>query len=153
MSQNTSQYKHLPLFIILCTLAMGFGGLFMPGPWYESLQKAPWTPPNIAFPVVWSFLYVFIAVSGWQIFSHHSSRLKWLWSIQLAVNTAWSWVFFGQHWVLIGLIDLIILDALVLTMIIKCFKSQLKAAAILMIPYIIWLCIATSLNAFILVNN
>jgi len=139
MKQQKRSYKQLPIFVILCALAMGFGGLFMPGPWYESLQKAPWTPPNIAFPIVWSILYIFIAISGWLIFAYHNTKLKWLWSIQLVVNTAWSWIFFGQHWVLIGLIDLIILDILVLMMIANCFKQQLKTAAILMIPYIGWL--------------
>jgi len=108
---------------------------------------------NLAFPIVWSILYIFIAISGWQIFAHNNTKLKWLWSIQLAVNAAWSWVFFGQHWVLIGLIDLAVLDVLILTMIVKCMKSQLKVAAILMIPYIVWLFIATSLNMFILFNN
>ena len=153
MNQSKLSYKRLLIFIILCALVMGFGGLFMPGPWYESLQKAPWTPPNLAFPIVWSILYIFIAVSGWQIFAHDNAKLKWLWSIQLAVNAAWSWVFFGQHWVLVGLIDLIILDVLILIMIIKCAKSQLKIPAILMTPYITWLFIATSLNMFILFNN
>ena len=153
MNQSKLSYKRLLIFIILCALVMGFGGLFMPGPWYESLQKAPWTPPNLAFPIVWSILYIFIAVSGWQIFAYDNAKLKWLWSIQLAVNAAWSWVFFGQHWVLVGLIDLIILDVLILIMIIKCAKSQLKIPAILMTPYITWLFIATSLNMFILFNN
>ena len=153
MTHNKLSYKRLAIFIILCALVMGFGGLFMPGPWYDSLQKAPWTPPNLAFPIVWSILYIFIAISGWQIFAHNNTKLKLLWSIQLAANAAWSWVFFGQHWVLIGLIDLAVLDVLILTMIVKCMKSQLKVAAILMIPYIVWLFIATSLNMFILFNN
>jgi len=81
MNQNKLSYKSLPIFVILCALAMGFGGLFMPGPWYESLQKAPWTPPNIAFPIVWSILYIFIAIRGCK----HDLVMGLFWSA-LGVN-------------------------------------------------------------------
>ncbi len=153
MRKPILSYKRLPIFLIICILAMGFGGLFVPGPWYESLNKAPWTPPNLAFPIVWSILYLFIAISGWQIFAHHNKSLKWLWCIQLAVNTAWSWVFFGQHWLLAGLLNLITLDALVILLILKCYQSKLKMSIALMLPYIAWLLIATSLNGYIVINN
>ena len=147
------EYKYLALFLLISVLVMGFGGLFLPGPWYETLVKAPWTPPNLAFPIVWGVLYFFIAISGWQIFAHDNKNLKLLWVVQLFFNALWSWIFFGQHWVLIGLIDIVILDLLIVLLIIYCIKSHLKLSAILMTPYLIWLCIATSLNIYILLNN
>ena len=145
--------KTLPIFVIACILALAVGALYVPGPWYESLNRAPWTPPNIAFPIVWTILYTFIALSGWQIFASKSTTLKWLWVIQLMVNAAWSWVFFGQHWVLIGLLDLLILDALVIAILITCVKQKLAMSVWLMTPYLIWLLIATSLNSYILIYN
>ena len=153
MPEAKLSYKYLPIFLIISLLVMGFGGLFIPGLWYESLNKAPWTPPNLAFPIVWAVLYLFIAISGWQIFAQNNTNLKILWSTQLAVNTIWSWVFFGQHWVLAGLINLVILDILVILLTLKCHQSKLKMSTALMLPYISWLLIATSLNTYIYINN
>ena len=153
MPATKPSYKYLPIFLIISLLVMGFGGLFIPGPWYESLNKAPWTPPNLAFPIVWAFLYLFIAISGWQLFAQNNASLKLLWGTQLAVNTIWSWIFFGQHWVLAGLINLVILDILVILLTLKCHQSKLNMSTVLMLPYIGWLLIATSLNIYIYIYN
>ena len=153
MKLTTQQWLYLPVLILICYAVAYFGSLFSPGEWYENLNRAPWSPPNIAFPIVWSILYFFIAVAGWLIFNHGDSRLISLWVIQLTLNAAWSWIFFGQHWLTIGLIDLLLLIAVVTILIIKCWSQQLKLATILLIPYFLWLCIATSLNSYILIAN
>jgi len=145
--------KKLLLPLIACLITFAFGGLFGPGEWYETLNKAPWSPPNIAFPIVWFILYVFIAINGWQIFSSNITRLKWLWCIQLSVNAIWSWFFFGQHWVLIGLIDIILLNTLLIALIIGCYKHKLTLSVYLLLPYLSWLLLATTLNGYIVLNN
>jgi len=145
--------NRLPLPLIACLLTFLFGGLFLPGAWYETLNKAPWSPPNIAFPIVWAILYLFIAVCGWQIFSSKIAKLKYLWCIQLSVNAIWSWLFFGQHWVLAGLIDIVVLNTLLIALIIGCYKYKLTLSLYLLLPYLSWLLLATTLNAYILINN
>ena len=150
---KTMPLRNLAIPLIACFATLAFGGLFTPGEWYEALNKAPWNPPNVAFPIVWTILYLFIAISGWQIFSSNIIQLKWCWWAQLSVNAIWSWVFFGQQWVLIGLIDIVILNVMVITLIIGCFKCKLNLSAFLLLPYIAWLLLATTLNGYILLNN
>ena len=56
------------VFFAIVFLVSVSGAIFKPGPWYMSLNKPSWTPPGWAFPVVWSILYVFIAISGWRVY-------------------------------------------------------------------------------------
>jgi benzodiazapine receptor len=150
MSKN---WKTLPVFLGISFLTMGFGGLFRPGDWYTSLNLAPWTPPNIAFPIVWGFLYLLIALAGWKIFSHNNARLKQLWIAQLLINAAWSWLFFSQHWVGIALIDILVLDLLVGLLVASCFKARLISAAWMLLPYLTWILLASTLNIYVLLMN
>jgi len=146
----------LLLCFAVCFGAFGFGGLFIPGPWYESLNRAPWSPANAVFPIAWSILYAMIAVAGWLIFSQPKSTnmdLKVLWVAQIVTNALWSWIFFGQHWLLIGLINILIIDVLVLAMVVIAWRRALKITSFLMTPYLAWLALATSLNIYILLRN
>jgi len=148
-----AELKHLPIYFGACLAVFLFGGLFQPGDWYTSLNRAPWSPPNIAFPIVWSILYIMIAVSGWLIFATDNSQLKRLWIIQLILNAIWSWLFFGQQWLLIGLIDIVALALCVLMMVVVSWRAKLKLVSLLLIPYLIWLLLASSLNTYIVLNN
>ena len=143
----------LPIYLGLCLAVFLFGGLFQPGEWYASLNRAPWSPPNIAFPIVWSLLYVMIAISGWLIFASDHSHLKRLWTIQLILNAVWSYLFFGQHWPFLSLIEIVLLALCVFTLIVASWRSGLRAASLLLIPYAVWLTLASSLNAYIVVSN
>lgn len=143
----------LPAFIIVCYLVAAFGAQFSPGNWYEGLQRAPWNPPNAAFPIVWTVLYAMIAVAGWLIFSAQDTSLKLLWTAQLLLNGMWSWIFFGQHWVGIALLEIVVLVVVVLLLIKRSFDAKQTLAACLHGPYLVWLLLATSLNAYIVVFN
>ena len=147
------KWPSLLVFLLICFAVFSFGGLFRPGDWYLSLNQAPWSPPNIAFPIVWSFLYVFIAIAGWQIYHQGNSTLRALWITQLILNGLWSWVFFGQHWVVVALINIVLLDVLVINLILKARRAGLKMASLLLGPYIVWLLLATSLNTYIVIAN
>jgi len=150
-----------PKALLLCFAAsfaaFGFGGLFVPGEWYAGLNRAPWSPPNIAFPIVWSFLYVLIALAGWKVFCSNNQQLKTLWLAQLALNAIWSWVFFGQHWIVTGLVDIVLIVLLVGLIIVGALKlpstNDGRWIAGLMTPYLMWLALATSLNAYIALMN
>lgn len=147
------KWPSLMVFLLSCFLVFLFGGLFQPGDWYATLNKAPWTPPNIAFPIVWVLLYICIAIAGWRIFHHGNQTLKMLWYLQLTLNGLWSWVFFGQHWVGAGLLNIILIDALVINLVLKARRAKLSVASTLMTPYLCWLLLATTLNTYILLAN
>jgi benzodiazapine receptor len=147
------KWPSLIVFLLICLAVFSFGGLFRPGEWYLALNRAPWSPPNIAFPIVWTFLYVFIAIAGWQLYHQGNSTLRTLWASQLILNGLWSWVFFGQHWVAVALVNIVFIDILVINLILKSRRAGLAMSSLLLIPYIIWLLLATSLNTYILLAN
>ena len=143
----------LPIFIAAVAATSYFGAQFTPGEWYEGLQRAPWNPPNYVFPIAWSILYLLIAIVGWRVFNTDDQQNKILWLAQLAANAAWSWLFFGQHWVGIAFIEILLLKALVAYLMHRCFESGDKLSGWLLVPYVLWLALATSLNGYILVYN
>lgn len=147
------KWPSLIVFLLICLAVFSFGGLFRPGEWYLALNRAPWSPPNIAFPIVWTFLYVFIAIAGWQLYHQGNSTLRTLWASQLILNGLWSWVFFGQHWVAVALVNIVLLDVLVINLVLKARRAGLKMASLLLAPYVVWLLLATSLNTYILLAN
>ncbi|NND80980.1 MAG: tryptophan-rich sensory protein [Gammaproteobacteria bacterium] len=149
----TTSKRNLVVCSLACLAVFLFGGLFQPGEWYAGLRRAPWTPPDIAFPIVWALLYCAIAIAGWQIFNSGQRALQGLWIAQLLVNGLWSWLFFGQHWPLASLVDIVLLGGLVLVLMIACFKAGLRQAGWLLLPYLLWLELATTLNAYIVRFN
>jgi tryptophan-rich sensory protein len=146
-------WRTLPLYLLACLVVLAFGGLFSPGEWYTSLNRAPWSPPNIAFPIVWSFLYVLIGIAGWLIGQSKSKFLLKLWLSQLVLNALWSWLFFGMQWTTIALIDLLVITVLVGFLIFRCLQQGQKLTAGLLIPYLLWLMVATSLNLYVVAMN
>ena len=148
-----SNWQSLLAFLLICFAVFAFGGLFQPGDWYAQLNRAPWSPPNIAFPITWAFLYVMIAISGWQLHHSNNQSLKVLWWSQLIFNALWSWLFFGQHWTLAGLIDLILIDMLVINLALKAQRAGFTLSCLSLLPYIAWLLLATSLNTYIVFAN
>lgn len=141
------------LYIVLCISTYLFGGLFIPGEWYQQLNRAPWSPPDIAFPFVWTLLYAMIAFAGIKCQQSGDKQLLRLWFIQLFFNATWSWVFFGQHWVLLGLLNILILLIVVVLFIYRATCKRDYTLTILMTPYFIWLSLATSLNTYIYLYN
>lgn len=139
---------------LACVAALAIGGLFQPGAWYEGIEKAPWTPPNIAFPIVWTTLYVLIALSGWIVSKANDAPLIRLWWAQLVLNAAWSWLFFGEQWVWLALVDIALILGLVGMFVVKARRHEdVRFAGTLMLPYALWLVLALSLNAYIAVAN
>ncbi|WP_047247244.1 TspO/MBR family protein [Maribacter thermophilus] len=118
--------------------------------WYLTLNKPNFNPPNWLFAPVWTMLYILMGISAglvWAKGFHH----KWVktalyhFGFQLLLNALWSIVFFGlksPFWALLVILGL--LTMLLLT--IKWFKVVSKLAALLLIPYLIWVCFATLLN-------
>jgi tryptophan-rich sensory protein len=138
----------LLVFVVLVAAAAVVGGRFLPGPWYVSLAKPAWTPPNWVFGPVWTLLYIGIAFAGWLVWRRNGPRAGAslaLWGAQLVLNAAWSWFFFGQHRPGIALADIVALLACIVAFIIVTYADS-RPAALLFVPYALWVGLATALN-------
>lgn len=134
------------VFLIIVGITAATGILFKPGDWYRELNKPSWTPPNWMFPVVWSMLYLLIAIAGWFVFETvGSGGLLALWALQMLLNMAWSYLFFGRHNIFAGLVDIVLLFLVIVAFILLAF-SAVPVAGILFLPYLLWVALALALN-------
>jgi tryptophan-rich sensory protein len=130
-----------------------FGSRFLPGSWYESLAKPTWNPPNWVFGPAWTVLYIAIAVAGWLVWRAPAARgARLLWCGQLVLNAAWSWLFFGLHRADLALADIAVMLLLILAFVVVCWRPN-RRAALLFVPYALWVGFALSLNLAIVVLN
>ena len=145
-------------FIIF--LVINFGGLAIgswlmnSGPqseWYLSLNKAPWTPAGLVFGIAWTTIMmcfsIYMAVLYLKI---PSLEVIALFALQFILNVIWNFIFFNQHLIALGFIVIVLLTLLVFYFY---FKFNTLKAKYLLLPYMIWLCLATSLNVYILLYN
>jgi len=143
-----ARYASLAVFLALVVLAAAIGGSFEAGEWYYSMNKPPWTPPAWFFALVWTALYLMMALAAWQVWlSGHYSRLGVLtwWMIQLVLNVAWSWLFFDLHRQGLAWLELGLLIAVVVICI-RAFRPLSKSSANLMALYLVWLIFSWVLN-------
>lgn len=150
--------KRVLLFLVLNFGALAIGGLFtgegVPSEWYQSLNKAPWTPPGWVFGAAWTFIMVCFAFYMSYLIKSNSNQknIIILFVFQWILNVIWNPIFFHFQAVSLGLVCISLLTILVAFLFFK-FWKDLKVKSILIAPYLIWLLIATSLNAYILLNN
>jgi len=150
----------LLLFFLLNFGALAIGGYLMGNPidnvWYQSVNKAPWTPPGWVFGAAWTSIMVCFSFFMWKFpekaVSVNLNLFYALFALQWVLNVAWSPVFFRYHHVFPGLF---IISALTLLVGYFLYIGFAKGGwtGILMLPYFVWLLIATSLNAYILLKN
>jgi len=123
--------------------------------WYPLLNKSILNPPNIAFPIAWSILYLLMGLSIGLIIISDSRRKKFfisIFAIQLFLNFMWSISFFYMQNPLLGFINIIILAVVIIYYAIVTYK-EFKVSSLLFVPYILWVWFATYLNLYILMNN
>lgn len=129
--------------------------MFRPGDWYANLRKPKWTPPNWAFPVVWSILFCMMAVSGWLVWES-AGAAAWpalvLFGVHLLVNAAWSFLFFGLNRLDWAMIEVACLW-LTIAALIAAFAPINMTAALLLTPYLAWVSVAAALNLRLLQLN
>ncbi|MBC3956596.1 tryptophan-rich sensory protein TspO [Pseudomonas triticifolii] len=141
------------IFLLACAAAASTGIIFKPGQWYESLTKPGFTPPNWAFPVAWTIIYLLLAWAGYRLsLIPGSQELLALWAAQIALNTLWTPVFFGAQKPFAGMVIISVLWAVVATMVVMALRLDVITGLILF-PYLVWLCVAAALNFSILRNN
>ncbi|WP_166219688.1 tryptophan-rich sensory protein TspO [Pseudomonas atagonensis] len=141
------------VFLLACGAAAATGVMFKPGAWYEGLNKPGFTPPNWAFPVAWTIIYLLLAWAGYRLTLIPGSQdVLALWAAQIALNTLWTPVFFGAHRVLAAMVILIVLWLVVAVMLVMAMRLDVLTGLILF-PYLLWLCVAAALNFSILRSN
>ncbi len=141
----------LVVSLLLVIIAGAFGGVFTGGAWYAALAKPFLTPPPWLFGPVWTVLYLFMALAAWRIWLRRARDPRargalWLYAAQLVANAAWSPVFFGLHATLFAFVLLAVLVALVVAALVAFLRID-REAALLLVPYFLWLLLALYLNA------
>ena len=149
------QWFSLACLIVICESVGLLGGLWT-GPeiphWYRTLAKPSFNPPSWIFAPVWTSLYLLMAIAAWLVFSAPASSARTmslvLFAVQLALNLAWSWIFFRKHALGAAVVEVASLwCAIGATTIL--FSHVSPAAAWLMAPYWAWVTFASLLNASI----
>jgi translocator protein len=154
--------KFLKLFlaIITCEVVGILGSIFtFPAitTWYQTLNKPFFSPPNYVFGPIWTTLYALMGISIFLILekkikSKQKNNLIYLFSLQLFLNFLWSIIFFGLHLPLLAFLEIVLLWGSILILIIKFWKVS-KPASYLLMPYLLWVSIASVLNAAIVILN
>ena len=118
-------------------------------PWYEGLAKPSFNPPNAVFGPVWTLLYALMALAFWRILILPRQRLRsiavGLFLAQLALNVVWSFAFFAAHSPLLGLIDIIPQEILVVATMILFWRLD-RLAGLCLLPLALWVGYAAALN-------
>ena len=144
-------------------LLINFGGLAIgnwlmnDGPnttWYLALNKAPWTPPGWVFGAAWTTIMICFSIYLAYLFKlQYSTFVLGLFIFEFVLNVSWNYIFFNQHLVLFALIVIVLLTSLIFYFFFTFKSNEMLQLRWLLLPYMLWLCIATSLNLYVLVHN
>jgi translocator protein len=139
----------LVIFLAVTFVAPALGAFSPPGEWYASLNKPSWNPPSWIFGPVWTALYTMMAVAAWLVWRRGGwttqGRALSLYLVQLALNAAWTPLFFGLKMPGLAFAEiLLLLTAIIATAL--AFRSASTAAAMLLAPYATWVGFASFLN-------
>lgn len=150
--------RSIPVLILFSAICLGVGAVGgwatarSVATWYPSLAKPSWNPPSWVFAPVWTALYIGMAVAAWLVWRtsgwRDASGALRLFAVQLALNAAWSPLFFGLRSPAAGLVDIAALWLVVAATIVAFFRIAPVAGALL-VPYGLWVTFAAALNAAI----
>jgi tryptophan-rich sensory protein len=141
------------LYLSICAVPAAAGMMFRPGAWYRTLDKPRWTPPDRLFPIVWAILYLLMSLAAARVALVPGSAFALgLWSLQIAIGTLWSAVFFGLHRIRAGAAIIAVLWAAVAATTLA-FLALDAIAALMMVPYLAWGSFALALNLSVMRRN
>jgi tryptophan-rich sensory protein len=124
--------------------------------WYKDLNRAPWSPPNYVFGIIWPILYLLMTISVLLVIFNKKCypycRPITFFILQLILNLSWTTVFFQLQQPLIALIMIVFIIGITAYTALK-FYPYSKIASLLLVPYLLWLCVAFSLNGYIVLYN
>jgi tryptophan-rich sensory protein len=139
----------LVAFVLLCfgTAALGRAATATSvRDWYPALRKPAWTPPNWLFGPVWTLIYGMMAVAGWLAWRDERTKATTLvFLLQLALNGAWAWIFFGARRPDLAVACVAGLWLAIVATIAASWKIS-RMAVILLVPYLAWVSFAAALN-------
>lgn len=152
---NFSRWLVLVAFLLVTLSAGALGGLATAssvGSWYQTIAKPAWNPPSWVFGPVWSTLYVLMAIAAWRVWGKteapgRRSALRWFW-VQLVLNTAWSFLFFGLRNPGLAFIEILFIWLAIVVTLVK-FARIDRVAGVLWLPYVAWVSFASVLNGTI----
>ncbi|MFC6640038.1 sensory protein TspO [Sulfitobacter sp. JBTF-M27] len=135
------------IFLLACCAAGATGAVFQPGRWYDSLNKPSWTPPDWAFPVAWTTIYLLISFAGARVAVLEGNAYAMaFWASQAAFSTLWTPIFFGLR----RMKGALLVMAPLWLSVAGCvwFNFQLDFwAGLAFLPYLAWVTVAAALNA------
>lgn len=141
---------------VLATALIGGMAAAGSGEVYADLALPAWAPPSWLFGPTWTALYVLIAVSGWSVWRAAglggAGAFLTVYVAQLALNAAWTPLFFGLGWYGWALVDIVLLDIAVAVAIALAWRHS-KVAALLLVPYLAWALFASALTLAIRLLN
>lgn len=146
------KWKVLIINLLIPLVVGGVAGILTRGGMetYNNINKPPITPPSILFPIVWTILYILMGISSYLIATSNATQKQKeealrIYALQLGVNFLWSFIFFNMGAYLLAFVWLVILWALIFAMILSFYPIS-KTAALLQIPYLLWVTFAGYLN-------
>jgi tryptophan-rich sensory protein len=153
------EWLALAICCLSCFAVAGIGGAFTSlglGPWYQSLNKPAWNPPNGVFGPVWTALYASMAVACWLVWRRReiprAGAGLWLFAAQLLLNLGWSVLFFGIREPSWAFFEILLLWTAIATTLVVFWRVR-PLAGILLIPYLLWVGFAAILNGTIVMLN
>ncbi len=149
---GSGKWVVLAAFIALCLAIAALGGAVSTksvATWYQTLEKPQFNPPDWLFAPVWTLLYIAIAVAGWRVWlEQRRVRVRAAmaaYSAQLALNLAWSFIFFGGRAIGVALAEILLLLAAISINVVLFWRID-RVAGWLLVPYLAWVAFASALN-------
>lgn len=135
------------LLVVFVAAAVGAAASVDAPSFYAQLSKPAWAPPAGVFGPVWTVLYALMGVAAWLVWRSPGPKRAalTLFGAQLAANALWSWLFFAWHRGALAAVEILVLLALIVAMIVA-FCRISRLAALLMIPYLLWVSFASVLT-------
>lgn len=149
---NRSDLLWTIAFVAGCFVVAAIGGLSTASSvdgWYRTLERPSWNPPNWIFGPVWTLLYLMMGIAAGLVWQHRREAnvrpAMALFGVQLALNLAWSLIFFGMRQPGLAAVEIVVLWLAIVATIVA-FKRHSKAATGLLVPYLAWVSFAAVLN-------
>lgn len=135
------------LLVVFVAAAAGVVASVDAPSFYAQLSKPSWAPPAQVFGPVWTVLYALMGVAAWLVWRSPGpkSAALILFGAQLAANALWSWLFFAWHRGALAAVEILILLALIAAMIVAFWRIG-RLAALLLVPYLLWVSFASVLT-------
>ena len=154
---RSNKFVYLTLFLFLSYFMSWWGGYitsYFKEPWYSTIIKPSFNPPDWVFAPVWITLYFTMGYAAWLMWSskEKTSRVLNIYFIHLIINASWSVTFFALHQILASLVIIGLIIFFVIWLI-KLYYPINKVSAYLMLPYLLWVCFAFVLNYSIFTLN